>query len=205
MRLRTSPATSPARSVSSAADRRCSSGTRSARAMRWRRACGSRSSSRRSSRSSSRRTSSRRCSTRSTRASAVVTGCSTARRRSRHTSPIAIRDCPRTQSSAVRDTGTSRPTTAGARSPIRRRCDRPRAGCARTSSPRSARSASRRSSYAAPTAGSCRPRPGQKTKTLRPDLPAIEVADADHYAPEEVYGPIAGEIGRFWSSLERGR
>ena len=44
-----------------------------------------------------------------------------------------------------------------------------------------------------------------RTKALRPDLPAIEVADADHYAPEEVYGPIAGEIGRFWSSLERGR
>jgi len=40
---------------------------------------------------------------------------------------------------------------------------------------------------------------------LRPDLPAVEVAGADHYAPEEVYGPIAGEIGRFWSGLERGR
>ena len=44
-----------------------------------------------------------------------------------------------------------------------------------------------------------------KTKALRPDLPAIEVAGADHYAPEEVYGQIAGEIGRFWSSLKRGR
>ena len=45
----------------------------------------------------------------------------------------------------------------------------------------------------------------KQTKTLRPDLPAVEIADADHYAPEEAYGPIAGEIGRFWSSLQRGR
>jgi 2-(acetamidomethylene)succinate hydrolase len=40
-----------------------------------------------------------------------------------------------------------------------------------------------------------------KTKALRPDLPAIEVAGGDHYAPEEVHGPIADEIGRFWGSL----
>jgi 2-(acetamidomethylene)succinate hydrolase len=44
-----------------------------------------------------------------------------------------------------------------------------------------------------------------KTTALRPDLPAIEVAGGDHYAPEEVYGPIADEIGRFWRSLEKGR
>jgi 2-(acetamidomethylene)succinate hydrolase len=44
-----------------------------------------------------------------------------------------------------------------------------------------------------------------KTKALRPDLPAIEVAGADHYAPEEVYGPIADEIGRFWRSLRKER
>jgi 2-(acetamidomethylene)succinate hydrolase len=44
-----------------------------------------------------------------------------------------------------------------------------------------------------------------KTKALRPDLPAIEVAGGDHYAPEEVHGPIAGEIARFWSSLGKGR
>jgi 2-(acetamidomethylene)succinate hydrolase len=44
-----------------------------------------------------------------------------------------------------------------------------------------------------------------KTKALRPDLPAIEVAGGDHYAPEEVHGPIADEIGRFWGSLNKGR
>ena len=44
-----------------------------------------------------------------------------------------------------------------------------------------------------------------KTTALRPDLPAIEVADGDHYAPEEVHGPIADEIGRFWGSLNKGR
>ncbi len=44
-----------------------------------------------------------------------------------------------------------------------------------------------------------------KTRRLRPDLPAIEVAGGDHYAPEEVHGPIADEIARFWDSLEKGR
>ena len=44
-----------------------------------------------------------------------------------------------------------------------------------------------------------------RTKALRPDLPAIEVADGDHYAPEEVHGPIADEIRRFWGSLDQGR
>jgi 2-(acetamidomethylene)succinate hydrolase len=44
-----------------------------------------------------------------------------------------------------------------------------------------------------------------KTKALRPDLPAIEVAGGDHYAPEEVHGPIADEIVRFWDSLRKGR
>jgi 2-(acetamidomethylene)succinate hydrolase len=44
-----------------------------------------------------------------------------------------------------------------------------------------------------------------KTKALRPDLPAVEVAGADHYAPEEVHGAIAEEIGRFWRGLEKGR
>ena len=44
-----------------------------------------------------------------------------------------------------------------------------------------------------------------RTKALRPDLPAIEVADGDHYAPEEVHGPIAGEIARFWAGLTKGR
>jgi 2-(acetamidomethylene)succinate hydrolase len=44
-----------------------------------------------------------------------------------------------------------------------------------------------------------------KTKRLRPDLPAIEVPGGDHYAPEEVHGPIADEIGRFWAGLKKGR
>jgi len=44
-----------------------------------------------------------------------------------------------------------------------------------------------------------------KTKALRPDLPAIEVPGGDHYAPEEVHGPIADEIARFWGSLRKGR
>ena len=44
-----------------------------------------------------------------------------------------------------------------------------------------------------------------KTRRLRPDLPAIEVAGGDHYAPEEVHGPIADEIARFWDSLKKGR
>lgn len=39
-----------------------------------------------------------------------------------------------------------------------------------------------------------------KTRALRPDLPAVEIADADHYAAEEAYGPIADEIGRFWAA-----
>jgi len=44
-----------------------------------------------------------------------------------------------------------------------------------------------------------------KTKALRPDLPAIEVPGGDHYAPEEVHGPIADEIARFWAGLKKGR
>jgi 2-(acetamidomethylene)succinate hydrolase len=37
----------------------------------------------------------------------------------------------------------------------------------------------------------------QKTLALRPDLPAVEIPGADHYAAEEAYGPIADEIVRF--------
>lgn len=44
-----------------------------------------------------------------------------------------------------------------------------------------------------------------KTKALRPDLPAVEVAGGDHYAPEEVHGAIADEIVRFWRGIEEGR
>jgi 2-(acetamidomethylene)succinate hydrolase len=44
-----------------------------------------------------------------------------------------------------------------------------------------------------------------KTKAARPDLPAIEVAGGDHYAPEEVHGPIADEIVRFWRGVTEGR
>ena len=44
-----------------------------------------------------------------------------------------------------------------------------------------------------------------KTQRLRPDLPAVEVEGGDHYAPEEVHGPIADEIARFWQSFGQGR
>jgi 2-(acetamidomethylene)succinate hydrolase len=44
-----------------------------------------------------------------------------------------------------------------------------------------------------------------KTKAARPDLAAIEIADADHYAPEEVHGALADEIVRFWRSVGEGR
>ncbi len=41
-----------------------------------------------------------------------------------------------------------------------------------------------------------------KTRALRPDLPAVEIPGADHYAAEEAHGPIADEIGRFWAALD---
>lgn len=44
-----------------------------------------------------------------------------------------------------------------------------------------------------------------QTRRLRPDLPAIEIPGADHYAPEEAYGPIADEIGRLWAGLKEER
>ena len=38
-----------------------------------------------------------------------------------------------------------------------------------------------------------------RTRALRPDLPAIEIPGADHYAVEEAHAAIAGEIRRFVS------
>lgn len=37
-----------------------------------------------------------------------------------------------------------------------------------------------------------------RTRALRPDMRAVELPDADHYAAEEIPGPIAGEIVNFW-------
>ncbi len=37
-----------------------------------------------------------------------------------------------------------------------------------------------------------------RSRALRPDIAAVEVAEADHYAAEEVPGPITEEICRFW-------
>ncbi len=43
----------------------------------------------------------------------------------------------------------------------------------------------------------------RRTRALRPDLPAIEVADADHYVPEERPGAIADVILRLAARVER--
>lgn len=40
-----------------------------------------------------------------------------------------------------------------------------------------------------------------KTRSLRPDLPAVELSGADHYVPEEVPGAVASEIRRWWATL----
>lgn len=38
----------------------------------------------------------------------------------------------------------------------------------------------------------------ERTRALRPDMRAVELPHADHYAAEEIPGPIAGEILSFW-------
>lgn len=40
-----------------------------------------------------------------------------------------------------------------------------------------------------------------KTKTLRPDLPAQEIADADHYVHEEQPAAVAAAVIDFWDSI----
>ncbi len=37
-----------------------------------------------------------------------------------------------------------------------------------------------------------------RTRALRPNMRAVELADADHYAAEQIPGPIAEEILNFW-------
>ena len=37
-----------------------------------------------------------------------------------------------------------------------------------------------------------------RTQALRPDMRMVELPDADHYAAEEIPGPIAREIVTFW-------
>ena len=39
-----------------------------------------------------------------------------------------------------------------------------------------------------------------RTKALRPDIRAVELPNADHYAAEQIPGPIAREILSFWRS-----
>ena len=46
------------------------------------------------------------------------------------------------------------------------------------------------------------PRAWAKTKALRPDCLAVELADADHYVPEEVPAAVAAEILQFWVAIE---
>jgi 2-(acetamidomethylene)succinate hydrolase len=41
-----------------------------------------------------------------------------------------------------------------------------------------------------------------KTRALRPDLPAVEIRDADHYVPEEAPDAVVDEINRFWTGIE---
>lgn len=40
-----------------------------------------------------------------------------------------------------------------------------------------------------------------KTRALRPDIPAREIAGADHYVPEEQPAAVAAEVLDFWDSI----
>jgi 2-(acetamidomethylene)succinate hydrolase len=42
----------------------------------------------------------------------------------------------------------------------------------------------------------------EKTKALRPDIRAQEIADADHYVPEEQPAAVAAAVIDFWDSLQ---
>jgi 2-(acetamidomethylene)succinate hydrolase len=42
-----------------------------------------------------------------------------------------------------------------------------------------------------------------KTRALRPDLPAVEIPDADHYVHEEQPAAVAAAVLEFWDSIER--
>jgi len=41
-----------------------------------------------------------------------------------------------------------------------------------------------------------------KTKALRPDLPAHEIRDADHYVPEEQPAAVAAAVIDFWEAIQ---
>ena len=41
-----------------------------------------------------------------------------------------------------------------------------------------------------------------KTRALRPDLRALEIADADHYVPEEQPAAVAAAVLDFWDSIQ---
>jgi 2-(acetamidomethylene)succinate hydrolase len=41
----------------------------------------------------------------------------------------------------------------------------------------------------------------EKTRALRPDIPAREIAGADHYVPEEQPAAVAAAILDFWDSI----
>jgi len=43
----------------------------------------------------------------------------------------------------------------------------------------------------------------EKTKALRPDLPAVEIDDADHYVHEEQPAAVAHAVLEFWDKVER--
>jgi 2-(acetamidomethylene)succinate hydrolase len=42
----------------------------------------------------------------------------------------------------------------------------------------------------------------RKTRALRPDLPAQEIAGADHYVPEEQPAAVAAAVLDFWDSIQ---
>jgi 2-(acetamidomethylene)succinate hydrolase len=41
-----------------------------------------------------------------------------------------------------------------------------------------------------------------KTQALRPDIPAREIADADHYVPEEHPAAVAAAVLDFWDFIQ---
>ena len=44
-----------------------------------------------------------------------------------------------------------------------------------------------------------------KTRALRPDLPAVEIAQADHYVHEEQPAAVARAVLDFWDSITRSK
>jgi len=42
----------------------------------------------------------------------------------------------------------------------------------------------------------------EKTRALRPDLPAREIHDADHYVPEEQPAAVAAAVLDFWDCIQ---